>query len=104
MKTLLETLGTEAALRFLSAALPQFEQRSEELLAHLRAGSWQEAASCAHRLKGTIHLYGAPGLQEQLNQLSTKNPEIILNNYFLAEMEKKINDTKKIMKSFISNS
>lgn len=57
MKTLLETLGPEAARRFLTFALPQLEIRSQELLDNLRAGNYEAAANCAHKLKGTVHLY-----------------------------------------------
>lgn len=104
MKTLLETLGPEATLRFLTAALPQLEQRSEELLTNLRTGNWQEAARCAHRLKGTIHLYDSPGLQEQLQQLTSNDTTAYKCDYFLTEIEAKLTNTKDKIKLFISNS
>ncbi|MBU0656964.1 MAG: Hpt domain-containing protein [Gammaproteobacteria bacterium] len=104
MKTLLETLGPEATLRFLTVALPQFEQRSEELLTNLRTGNWQEAARCAHRLKGTIHLYDSPELQEQLQQLTANDTDTYINDHFLPEIEEKLTKTKDKIRSFISNS
>ncbi|MBJ6611716.1 MAG: hypothetical protein JG718_15260 [Candidatus Thiothrix moscowensis] len=103
MQTLLETIGEEGARRFLTFALPHFEERSAELLAHLRSGNWQAAATCAHRLKGTIHLYASADLLDDLYKIKADGNDAVQNDVFLLEIEQKLINSHREIKAFLSD-
>ncbi len=103
MKILLETLGPEAARRFLTFALPQLEIRSRELLDNLRVGDYEAAANCAHRLKGTVHLYTSPELQDMLHQIVIHDHTSSIDACFIDAIEEKLNNSINEINLFISS-
>ncbi|HRJ54273.1 MAG TPA: hypothetical protein PLE99_16050 [Candidatus Thiothrix moscowensis] len=102
MNALLETLGEEGTRRFLTFVLPQFEERSTELLAHLRSGNWQAAATCAHRLKGTIHLYASADLLDDLYKIKSDHNAALQNENFLQGLEQKLTHAHQEIRIFLS--
>lgn len=87
LDTLIETLGTDGAQRFLAFALPQIRQTRHELLNCLREQDWEAAAAIVHRFRATAHLYSTTALQECLATILARETTSLLQPSFLSGLE-----------------
>lgn len=102
MKILVETLGEEAARNFLQFALPKVTERSEELIKSIEAQNWEDAATQAHRFKGTVMLYGSSSLLQKLQNIINKNKDHIKNENFIQELKAELDQTQNSIKTFLA--
>lgn len=103
LNTLLGTLGEEGTQRFLSFALPQIRQSRQELLASLRQQDWETAATIAHRLKATAHLYSTNALQDSLKTIHNKELTTLLHPPFLPNLEAEFQYIEQIITNYLNN-
>ncbi len=100
---LVEMLGQDGAQRFLTMALPQIRQYRQELLTCLRQQEWAAAATLAHRLKATAHLYSSPILQDCLDRIITQDILQLAQATFQARLDTEFLCTETEIERFLIN-
>ena len=72
LNNVVEMLGSKSASNFFNKVVAVIVKEKPELLRSLDDHQWEAAAQLAHRLKGSMNLYGSTALEELLTQIDDK--------------------------------
>ena len=72
LNNVVDMLGSKSALKFFKKVDKVIAKEKPELIRILHAHDWNEAASLAHRLKGSLNLYGSQALEKLLTQIDSR--------------------------------
>ncbi len=102
MKILIDSLGEEGAKGFLKFSLPHIQQRNQALLACLAAHDWQQAATQAHSIKGTVNLYGSADLLVCLDKIIQQDKDHTHAPQFMVSLKQELVATETEITAYLS--
>ncbi len=70
--TVVDELGEESTKTYLQTTIQYLEESHKELQQYLDNKNLERASACAHRLKGSVNLYGTTRLNQILGELNEK--------------------------------
>lgn len=103
LHALVQLLGLDGTQRFLVVAQSQIHQCKQDLLTSLQQQDWDSAATIAHRLKATAHLYSSATLLEQLEHIVDKRTTTLQHPHFSQVLITEFRDIEVSIQMFISN-